>query len=251
MPIWVRLSKLHMEWIDADLLWRIGGMLDTTYKVDPITESQARGRFTRICVVIDITKPLKGSIDIEDRTIKVEYENLGLICFKCGRIGHSKDLCKEGMGEHSENVDIPSDGGEGNDARCEPFGPWLQVSYGRNERIGNIRNIGGVGVGHKATNRPHGFEVLNEEMEEVSNVVKDQTRAGTQSKTNSSKVLFEISNRGGNLNKQGTNKSKKQMEGSRLSRPTKASKENVDIPGTSDFEAIALKLKEAMEVAME
>jgi hypothetical protein len=27
MPIWVRLSKLPMEWIDVDLLWNIGGML--------------------------------------------------------------------------------------------------------------------------------------------------------------------------------------------------------------------------------
>ena len=39
MPVWVRLSKLPMEWIDVDLLRAIGGLLGTTYKVDPITES--------------------------------------------------------------------------------------------------------------------------------------------------------------------------------------------------------------------
>lgn len=72
-------------------------MLGITYKVDPITESQARDHFARICVEIDITKPLKSSLDVDDRSIRVEYENLGLICFKCGRVGHSKDICTEGV----------------------------------------------------------------------------------------------------------------------------------------------------------
>ncbi|KAK3205693.1 hypothetical protein Dsin_019739 [Dipteronia sinensis] len=45
MPIWVRLSKLPMEWMDSELLWNIGGMLGMMCKVDPIIENQARGRF--------------------------------------------------------------------------------------------------------------------------------------------------------------------------------------------------------------
>ncbi|KAL5769672.1 hypothetical protein ACOSP7_013826 [Xanthoceras sorbifolium] len=31
------------------------------------------------------------------RTIKVEYESLGIICFGCGRVGHVQDSCKEGV----------------------------------------------------------------------------------------------------------------------------------------------------------
>ncbi|KAI9153628.1 hypothetical protein LWI28_014220 [Acer negundo] len=62
------------------------------------------------------------------------------------------------------------------------------------------------------------FEVLNEEMKEDIGVIKDQTRAGTQSKTNSSKVLSENWNREGGLKKQWINNSKKQMEGTHLSR---------------------------------
>ena len=50
MPIWVRLLKLPMEWMDTDLLWSIGGMLGRMCKVDPVTMNQARGRFPRICV---------------------------------------------------------------------------------------------------------------------------------------------------------------------------------------------------------
>ncbi|KAK0586904.1 hypothetical protein LWI29_014182 [Acer saccharum] len=97
MPIWVRLSKLPMEWMVSELLWNIGGMLERMCKVDPITEMQARGRFARICVEIDITKPLVGALNIDDRIISVEYESLGLNCFKCGRYGHSKKSCKEGF----------------------------------------------------------------------------------------------------------------------------------------------------------
>ncbi|KAK3212009.1 hypothetical protein Dsin_016715 [Dipteronia sinensis] len=44
MLIWVRLSKLPMEWMDSNLLWNIGGMLGRMCKVDPIIETQAPGR---------------------------------------------------------------------------------------------------------------------------------------------------------------------------------------------------------------
>ena len=41
MPIWVRLSKLPMEFMDPDLLWNIGGMLGKMCKVDPVMVNQA------------------------------------------------------------------------------------------------------------------------------------------------------------------------------------------------------------------
>ncbi|KAK3222280.1 hypothetical protein Dsin_009305 [Dipteronia sinensis] len=85
LPIWVRLSKLPMEWMDSDLLWSIGGMLGKMCKVDPITVNQTRGRFARICVETGISKPFIGALFIEDINIRVEYQSLGLVCFKCGR----------------------------------------------------------------------------------------------------------------------------------------------------------------------
>ena len=106
MLVWVRLSKLPVEWCDVVLLWDIGGMLGTVLKVDPITESQARGRFARICIEIDITKPLQGNLSVDGRIIRVEYENLGVICYNCGRVGHSKDGYKLGMGMDVQTVDV-------------------------------------------------------------------------------------------------------------------------------------------------
>ncbi|KAK3230978.1 hypothetical protein Dsin_002859 [Dipteronia sinensis] len=146
MPIWVRLSKLPMEWMDSDLLWNIGGMLGRMCTVDPITEAQARGRFARICVEIDISKPLLGTLSIDDRSIRVEYESLGLVCFKCGKYGHSKDNCREGQVEPiiEEKATNDFDNDIGNEDPL--YGPWLLVSYGkqgnrnfkgRNGRMGN------------------------------------------------------------------------------------------------------------------
>ncbi|KAL5788191.1 hypothetical protein ACOSP7_005140 [Xanthoceras sorbifolium] len=36
--------------------------------------------------------------------IKVEYKNFGLICFTCGRYGHSKEICKEGEADVHEEM---------------------------------------------------------------------------------------------------------------------------------------------------
>ncbi|KAL5768183.1 hypothetical protein ACOSQ2_014966 [Xanthoceras sorbifolium] len=131
MAIWVRLSRLPIEWIDFDLLWRIGRMLGSNYKVDPVTETQARGRFARPSMEIDISKPLLGSLRVDGRTIMAEYENLDLICFKCSFYGHGKEACRDGVVEQQtwetaekENMAQPN-------SREGFYGLWLQVFYNR------------------------------------------------------------------------------------------------------------------------
>ncbi|KAL5753236.1 hypothetical protein ACOSQ2_023743 [Xanthoceras sorbifolium] len=95
MPIWLRISKLPLDWVEVNLLWKIGGLLGKTVKVDPISKAQTRGRYARICVEIDITKPLKSLLPVDDKLVDIEYENLSMICFKCGKVGHVQDNCKE------------------------------------------------------------------------------------------------------------------------------------------------------------
>ncbi|KAL5800987.1 hypothetical protein ACOSQ3_032619 [Xanthoceras sorbifolium] len=96
MPIWLRISKLPLDWIDVNLLWKIGGLLEKTVKVDLISKAQTRGKYTRICVEIDITKPLKSLLPVDDRLVDIEYENISMICFNYGKVGHVLDNCKEG-----------------------------------------------------------------------------------------------------------------------------------------------------------
>ncbi|KAK2665274.1 hypothetical protein Ddye_003848 [Dipteronia dyeriana] len=152
MPILVRSSKLSMEWLNSDLLCSIGGMFGRMCKVDPITENQARGRFARICVEIDILKPLLASLNIDDRIVRVEYESLGLVYFKCGRYGHSKDMCRECVMDTvvEEEVNTNATAAEVSEKQKESsYGPWLLVSYekqnnrfskGKNGRFANANN---------------------------------------------------------------------------------------------------------------
>ncbi|KAK0585714.1 hypothetical protein LWI29_032918 [Acer saccharum] len=195
MPVWVRLSKLPMEWIEVELLRNIGGMLGNTIKVDPITESQARGRFARICVEIDITKPLQSSLNVEDRVVMVEYESLGLLCFKCGKVGHYKDTCREGLVPQSDQG-RNAEQGKGLDSSVnEPYGPWMQVTYGRNARYfgsgtagkrGNFQSQGGKnGSGMKYGNGPlsqeqHGVDMAGSN--EGNNVGVSKVSVGVDKK---------------------------------------------------------------------
>ncbi|KAL5852833.1 hypothetical protein ACOSQ3_007951 [Xanthoceras sorbifolium] len=79
MPVWIRLSKLPMEWIDVDVLRNIWSIIENVCNIDSFTEAQSRGRFARICVELDIIVPLKSSLTADKRIIKVEYESLGVI----------------------------------------------------------------------------------------------------------------------------------------------------------------------------
>ncbi|KAK3193785.1 hypothetical protein Dsin_025095 [Dipteronia sinensis] len=194
MPVWVRPSKIPLECIDVELLRMIGGMLGTTYKVDHITESQARGRFDRICVELDITKPLNSTLEVEDMWIRVEYGSLGLICFQCGRVGHSKDSCIEEVVNHKEGDKVhrkePSSGTTSSDPRLsgsknDTYGPWMQVSYGRNERnnmgstfgdeksgyMGNIEKTDSNSR-HGSGYPSHGVEVIGKGVGNRKEVVK-------------------------------------------------------------------------------
>ncbi|KAL5801419.1 hypothetical protein ACOSQ3_033051 [Xanthoceras sorbifolium] len=99
MSISVRLSKLPMEWIDMDLLRNIGSILGSINKVDPITKTQSRGWFAIICIDIDLSEPLKNSLRVDGRSIKVEYESLG-ICVGCGKVGYVKENCSVGLVNH-------------------------------------------------------------------------------------------------------------------------------------------------------
>lgn len=50
-------------------------------------------------VELDLQKPLVSQFNLEGKIQKVEYENLPMICFGCGKFGHYKDAC-------SDSVDI-------------------------------------------------------------------------------------------------------------------------------------------------
>ena len=62
-------------------------------RVDTHTATKARVRFARICVQIDVKKPLVTTILIGKFEQPVSYEGIQKLCFGCGRMGHRRKGC--------------------------------------------------------------------------------------------------------------------------------------------------------------
>ncbi|XP_058733249.1 uncharacterized protein At4g02000-like [Vicia villosa] len=93
VAVWVRISELPVEYYDCRVLHHIGNKIGKTVKVDKNTVMHARGKYARICVEIDLTKSLVAMFMIQNRSYKVEYEGLHLLCTNCGKFGHYKEGC--------------------------------------------------------------------------------------------------------------------------------------------------------------
>ncbi|CAN1141728.1 hypothetical protein LINPERHAP1_LOCUS29391, partial [Linum perenne] len=72
---------------------RIGNYIGRTVRLDLATTEGARGRYARVCVEVDLSKPLLGKYMIENRTFLVEYESLENIYETCGIYGHKTAGC--------------------------------------------------------------------------------------------------------------------------------------------------------------
>jgi hypothetical protein len=89
----VRLPELSIEYYHKDSLLRIGGGLGSVLRVDFNTAAGTKGRFARICIQLDLEKPLARTIIVGKARPAVIYEGIGLLYFHCGKIGHHREWC--------------------------------------------------------------------------------------------------------------------------------------------------------------
>ncbi|CAN1824670.1 hypothetical protein LINPERHAP1_LOCUS30861 [Linum perenne] len=73
---------------------RIGNHIGRTVRLDLATAEGARARYARVCVDIDLSKPLLGKYLLDERVMFIEYESLDNICFSCGMYGHKELDCQ-------------------------------------------------------------------------------------------------------------------------------------------------------------
>lgn len=95
-PVFVRLSNLPINFYHKAILLGIARSLDKPIRVDATTLNLERARFARVCVEVNLSKPLKGSVVINGGRYFVSYEGLTNICAKCGVYGHSIHKCPQG-----------------------------------------------------------------------------------------------------------------------------------------------------------
>lgn len=94
LAVWVRFLNLPMDYYKQSFLWKIASRIGKPLRVDMTTLSAVRGRFARVCVEVDLSKPLLAKFRLKKRIRKIVYEGMHVICFDCGRYCHSKEVCR-------------------------------------------------------------------------------------------------------------------------------------------------------------
>ncbi|MBA0819824.1 hypothetical protein Gohar_000014, partial [Gossypium harknessii] len=78
--------------LKKEILWEIGGLIRKVTKLDFNTDNKGRGRYVRMAVYINIDRHLISQVLINGKIQKIEYENLPMVCFSCGRYGHNREV---------------------------------------------------------------------------------------------------------------------------------------------------------------
>lgn len=73
----------------------IGNRIGRAIKVDKNTVQHERGKYARVCIDVNLTKPLLAMLNITGKNYNVEYEGFHLLCLCCGRYGHYKEGCPD------------------------------------------------------------------------------------------------------------------------------------------------------------
>ncbi|KAG2307473.1 hypothetical protein Bca52824_027221 [Brassica carinata] len=92
-PVWIRLTNIPMNFYHRSFLMGIAKGMGKPIRVDQTTLKFERTRYARICVEVNLAKPLKGTVLINGERYFVAYEGLSEICSKCGLYGHLVHGC--------------------------------------------------------------------------------------------------------------------------------------------------------------
>ncbi|XP_027178983.1 uncharacterized protein LOC113777945 [Coffea eugenioides] len=147
---------LPIEYYVEDFLMKVGNIVGKAVKVDSQTLEVTRGKYARICVEVDLKKPLIPFIWVNNDLQAVEYEGLDAICFECGQYGHIASNCHKNS-NNAEGTDAQANTVTGEGHRTErvvpeanPYGPWMlakQRRYKPKNRVQGFRPQEGSGLG--------------------------------------------------------------------------------------------------------
>ena len=144
--VWIRLLELPIEYYEESVLRDIGRAIGPVLRVDTHTTLEVRGKFTWLCVQVNLDEPIVKTIRVDGVRQIVQYEGINSLCFSCGRVGHKTEGCPykvqwlvQAQEEaRTENQTCTSK----STAQARPdksqFGPWVLVAHKR--KPGNKRS---------------------------------------------------------------------------------------------------------------
>ena len=189
VAVWVRFPELPNKFYDLEVLKDIGSAIGPVLRIDSYIATGSRGSYARLCIQIDLEKPLINSIRIGRLVQQVKYEGMSSLCFCCGRLGHKQENCcykikennrsgveagkstnqsrEEDKQEDSRSEESPNQVSEQDDTDSN-FGPRMLVTRKRNG-VKNGRPRSPLGSEMKGDISPKGLNVQRgENMEGIS-----------------------------------------------------------------------------------
>ncbi|KAL4367294.1 hypothetical protein GQ457_05G012860 [Hibiscus cannabinus] len=152
--VWARLPKLPYRYYTKSLFKYIAATIGKVVKVDYNTTEGKRGRFVRLALIVDLSKPLASGIIIDGRRQDIEYEGLPTICFKCGKYGHAKEVVnRRRRNAGNQNLGVNGGARTGKDTRGSRFEVLAEESpleVVRETSPQQVETVTGVGVASPA-----------------------------------------------------------------------------------------------------
>ena len=115
--------------------------------------SSSRGSYARLCIQVDLDKPLINTVKIGRLRQKVMYEGISSLCFCCERIGHKKENCcneiqpKKVEAAREEIMPPSPKESQMEDTSGSNYGAWMIVT----RKKSSVRN----GLGHGPNQLTH------------------------------------------------------------------------------------------------
>jgi len=76
LTAWIRIPFLSIEYFNEEFLCLIGENIGKVQSVDQSTTYVKRGKFTRMSVQVDLSKPLLSKFRLNGRVWRIQYEGL-------------------------------------------------------------------------------------------------------------------------------------------------------------------------------
>ncbi|TXG73116.1 hypothetical protein EZV62_001695 [Acer yangbiense] len=119
---WIQIFNAPLLCMTKEMGEFIGSCVGDLVDIDVGVTGECYGKYMRLRVAIDVSKPLKRFMRLElkqgvESMLLIRYEGLPEYCFHCGIIGHSYQAC------HARNKSDNS--GSGMDFT---YGPWLRAT---------------------------------------------------------------------------------------------------------------------------
>ncbi|KAI9128212.1 hypothetical protein K1719_001205 [Acacia pycnantha] len=170
---WVRFPDLPAPLFDKKFLLNLGNSIGKAIRLDVHTTQRTRRRFARMCVELNLNKPLVPEFSVEGQKLGVVYESLGKICNNCGRVGHLKKGC-EAFHRKMNEGSMAVDEGELNEINVRD----KQNDMGRWKTVQRARRLRRQDMDIQKKQSGSRFSVLQEESEDGERVQSEVAEQG-------------------------------------------------------------------------